>query len=161
MFFHYQTINNHDRFRPEISLLDQKLIRNYLNRVVGFNEEARNTVDIKKYYEMKRKKTDDQDIVVDSGLTLPENIKSHNLVDIEKDYFNELDKLDRKNNKKPNYSSYEIDYVFFEEKFWSRMIKKKHINFTCKLVWTQIYSVIKGSKDHFHLEHEYDLTEKT
>ena len=48
---------------------------------------------------MKRKKTDDQDFVVDSGLTLPENIKSHNLVDIEKDYFNELDKLDRKNNK--------------------------------------------------------------
>ena len=141
------------------------LIRNYLNRIVGYNEEARNTIDIKNYYEMKKNVTkDDKEISQETAMVAPEEVKGV-LADIEDDYYKEINVLERKTQKKQNiytYDSYlEIDFLVFEDKFWSQIFKKKkYTSLSPNLVWTQIYSVIKGSMDHWLTEQEYYRMEK-
>ena len=139
------------------------LIRNYLNRVVGFNEDARKTLDIGDFYQEKKKKTNENDIV-DYGLQLNENYGSQNSSEIENDYRQELNKFERKKKTTFNYDEYEsyleIDYQYFEQKFWNPLLTKHHYKVTCNLVWTQIYSVIKGSREHWLMEYEYQVVEK-
>jgi hypothetical protein len=50
-------------------------------------------------------------------------------------------------NKLKNILSFEVDYEYFVVHFWPRVIKKYYSsrNITPHLVWTEIYSTIKGS----------------
>lgn len=137
------------------------LIRNHLNRIVGFNLESREkNFDITEYYESKKKKTENNsENISDYGLQLQKN-ESEEFDNLDENYLYEIKKFERLNAKKKetSYSYIEIDYEAFQNQFWSNEIKKKrnYKNVTCNLAWTQIYSVIKGSKAYALREYEYN-----
>ena len=136
------------------------LKRNYLNRIVGYDEEAR-SFDIDHYYNSKKKVNDEK--LENYGLFSKEDDLKQSTLNIEENYFRELSKLEKikKSNNYDHYESYlEIDYHYFEEKFWSELNQKHHCKVSCNLVWTQIYSVIKGSGDSYLLESEYENMER-
>lgn len=140
------------------------LIRNFLNNIVGYNENARKPIDIDLYYEQKKKITNDEEIL-DFGLQLKENDQNQeNLDHLEEDYLHEISKFDRKNPKKIkciDYESYlEIDFTYFEKNFWLPLMKRNKYKVNSNLVWTQIYSVIKGSKTEPMSSIEYYNAEK-
>ena len=100
------------------------LIRNYLNRIVGYNGNARKPIDIDKYYEQKKKISNDEEIV-DFGLQLKEDEDQQNLDNLDENYYKEIGKIEKteKRNRKNlcvDYESYqEVDFPFFEKSFWS------------------------------------------
>ena len=41
--------------------------------------------------------------------------------------------------------SFEVEYDVFVEKFWPKIAQRRNLKkFTASLIWTEIYSVIKG-----------------
>ena len=141
------------------------LVRNYLNRIVGYNDDSRKAFDIDNYYDEKKKKINDEQIL-DYGIQAKDKDDQQNIVEIENNYLKEIKKIENKKDLSPfNYYKFEsyveIDYPYFEENFWNNLIKKHHYKVSCSLVWTQIYSVIKGSRDHFLYASEYENLEKS
>ena len=60
-------------------------------------------------------------------------------------------------NKNRNIISFEVDYEYFLVHFWPRMVKKYYSsrNITPHLVWTEIYSTIKGSSEAHQYPGQY------
>ena len=140
------------------------LIRNFLNRIVGYNGNARKPIDIDKYYEQKKKISNDEEIV-DFGLQLKDD-EDQNLDNLDENYYIEIGKFERaekrnKKNLREDYESYqEVDFPFFEKSFWLPLMKKFKYNLSSDFVWTQIYSVIKGRKTEPMSSLEYHNAEK-
>lgn len=145
------------------------LLRNHLNRVIGFNEKSRETdFNLEEYYAEKTKKTKTNEekisenvLDIDKDETL--NLKKNKNLD--RKFFNEIKNFEtqRSIKEKEQIDSYfEIDYEVFQNKFWNPIILKKHTykSVSCNLAWTQIYSVIKGSKSSALMGYEYENIEK-
>lgn len=135
------------------------------NTIVGedskasWHNERKGVMMIENYYRGEEEEGVEERIEEEFNYSDEEELEHEYLRQIQLRENREKQQLTKKlqKNKKSGIFSFEVDYEYFVVHFWPRVVKKYYSsrNITAHLVWTEIYSTIKGSAEAHHYPGQY------